>query len=182
MINACIFVFCCVYACVLMLVLLCLCFLLCLCLLCLWQFLAESSQTRITFDQWDSFLQFNDQVALDLSNYEDDGACKLSICLSVCLPFFFPFYILSSCTTSGLMYCTVLLWYGAILYTDVLCSDTVFLSSVAMPCCCGWMLWLLRSRNFCLFSWLLTSLIHEQTYDIICTCVEYHILCSMSWS
>ena len=32
---------------------------------------------RITLDQWDSFLQFNNTVKLDLSNHEDDGACKI---------------------------------------------------------------------------------------------------------
>ncbi|KAJ1424381.1 hypothetical protein B484DRAFT_451538 [Ochromonadaceae sp. CCMP2298] len=31
---------------------------------------------RITMDQWDSFLQFNLHVQADLSNFEDDGACK----------------------------------------------------------------------------------------------------------
>lgn len=31
---------------------------------------------RITLDQWDSFLQFNLIVKRDLSNHEDDGACK----------------------------------------------------------------------------------------------------------
>jgi hypothetical protein len=33
---------------------------------------------RITLDQWDSFLQFQYSVALDLSNYDEDGACKKS--------------------------------------------------------------------------------------------------------
>lgn len=40
------------------------------------EFLTSSSQSRITTDQWDSFLQFNNQVAPDLSNYEEDGACE----------------------------------------------------------------------------------------------------------
>jgi hypothetical protein len=41
-------------------------------------FLNQSSQhARITMDQWDSFLQFNHTVALDISNIVDDGACKL---------------------------------------------------------------------------------------------------------
>jgi len=41
------------------------------------EFLTSSSQSRITTDQWDSFLQFNNQVAHDLSNYEEDGAWPL---------------------------------------------------------------------------------------------------------
>lgn len=40
-------------------------------------FLHGSSHQRITLDQWDSFLQFNYLVKLDLSNHEDDGACQL---------------------------------------------------------------------------------------------------------
>jgi hypothetical protein len=59
------------------------CLYLCICACCE-QFLASSSQSRITFDQWDSFLQFNELVALDLSNYEDDGACKLNSSFTCC--------------------------------------------------------------------------------------------------
>lgn len=40
------------------------------------EFLGSSSQSRITTDQWDSFLQFNNLVKVDLSDYEEDGACK----------------------------------------------------------------------------------------------------------
>jgi hypothetical protein len=40
-------------------------------------FLNKNTQhQRITLDQWDSFLQFNQIALLDLSNVEDDGACK----------------------------------------------------------------------------------------------------------
>ncbi len=39
-------------------------------------FLQQCSHTRITLDQWESFLQFNHTVKADLSNWEDDGACK----------------------------------------------------------------------------------------------------------
>ena len=41
------------------------------------QFLEVSHHNRITLDQWDSFLQFQSSIATDLSNYDDDGACKL---------------------------------------------------------------------------------------------------------
>lgn len=41
------------------------------------EFLGSSSQSRITTDQWDSFLQFNSQVKADLSDYEEDGAWPL---------------------------------------------------------------------------------------------------------
>ena len=37
---------------------------------------ASAAHTRITLDQWESFLQFNDNVLVDLSNYEEDNACK----------------------------------------------------------------------------------------------------------
>jgi hypothetical protein len=40
------------------------------------QFLESCSHQRITLDQWDSFLQFNHAVNADLSNLEEDGACK----------------------------------------------------------------------------------------------------------
>ncbi len=43
------------------------------------QFLQSSSHQRITLDQWDSFLQFNHIIKSDLSNHEDDGACKFNI-------------------------------------------------------------------------------------------------------
>lgn len=39
-------------------------------------FLETTAHQRITLDQWDSFLQFNNNVKVDLSNHEDDGACK----------------------------------------------------------------------------------------------------------
>ncbi len=39
------------------------------------QFLDGSAHQRITLDQWDSFLQFNHVIKVDLSNHEDDGAC-----------------------------------------------------------------------------------------------------------
>jgi hypothetical protein len=35
-------------------------------------------EQRITLDQWESFLQFNNSINVDLSNFEDDGACKCS--------------------------------------------------------------------------------------------------------
>lgn len=40
------------------------------------EFLETANEKRITMDQWDSFLQFNYTVNYDLSNHEDDGACK----------------------------------------------------------------------------------------------------------
>lgn len=40
------------------------------------EFLQTSKEQRITLDQWESFLQFNHVVKVDLSNFEDDGACK----------------------------------------------------------------------------------------------------------
>jgi hypothetical protein len=40
------------------------------------EFLQQCSHQRITLDQWESFLQFNNVVKVDLSNWEDDGACK----------------------------------------------------------------------------------------------------------
>ena len=41
------------------------------------EYLQQCKHTRITLDQWESFLQFNQNVNVDLSNFEDDGACKL---------------------------------------------------------------------------------------------------------
>lgn len=43
------------------------------------EFLAQCNHSRITLDQWDSFLLFNHSVQLDLTNFEDDGACKSTI-------------------------------------------------------------------------------------------------------
>jgi hypothetical protein len=40
------------------------------------EFLQQCSETRITLDQWESFLQFNIKIKVDLSDFEDDGACK----------------------------------------------------------------------------------------------------------
>jgi hypothetical protein len=40
------------------------------------EFLSQCNHNRITLDQWDSFLQFNHNVKYDLSNLEEDGACK----------------------------------------------------------------------------------------------------------
>ena len=41
------------------------------------EFLQTSTTVRVTLDQWDSFLQFNHIVSIDLKNYEDDGAWPL---------------------------------------------------------------------------------------------------------
>lgn len=41
------------------------------------QFLQSCSHQRITLDQWDSFLQLNYTVGLDLSNWDDNGAWPL---------------------------------------------------------------------------------------------------------
>ena len=41
------------------------------------KFLESTAHQRITLDQWDSFLHFNHQIKEDMSNLEDDGACKL---------------------------------------------------------------------------------------------------------
>jgi len=40
-------------------------------------FLKTCNTTRITLDQWDSFLQFNFVVNVDLKNCEEDGAWPL---------------------------------------------------------------------------------------------------------
>jgi hypothetical protein len=48
-----------------------------------WQFLEIASQTVITLDQWDSFLQFNDSVDVALSQYNDDAACRPLPCSSL---------------------------------------------------------------------------------------------------
>ena len=45
------------------------------------EFLKVCSHQRITLDQWDSFLQFQYNVAVDLSNYDEDGACTCCDCL-----------------------------------------------------------------------------------------------------
>jgi len=42
------------------------------------EFLKGCNHQRITLDQWDSFLQFQQTVPLDLTNYDEDGACKYS--------------------------------------------------------------------------------------------------------
>jgi hypothetical protein len=39
------------------------------------QFLEVTSQSVITLDQWESFLQFNESVDVNLSQYNDDAAC-----------------------------------------------------------------------------------------------------------
>eukprot|EP01035_Chromulina_nebulosa_P021090 gene21090-27331_t len=41
------------------------------------EYLTNCSHTRITLDQWDSFLQFNYSIDIDITNYEDDGAWPL---------------------------------------------------------------------------------------------------------
>ena len=43
------------------------------------EFLSGCTHQRITLDQWDSFLQFQYSIQLDLSNYDEDGACKSSL-------------------------------------------------------------------------------------------------------
>ena len=40
-------------------------------------FLENSSTTRVTLDQWCSFLEFSDTVAPDFEGYEEDGAWPL---------------------------------------------------------------------------------------------------------
>ena len=40
--------------------------------------------TRITLDQWESFLLFNKNVQVDLSNYEEDGACECGVIILPC--------------------------------------------------------------------------------------------------
>ena len=42
-------------------------------------FLETTTHQRITLDQWDSFLQFNHAVKVDLSNHDDNGACKTNL-------------------------------------------------------------------------------------------------------
>jgi hypothetical protein len=41
------------------------------------QFLEGTTHAKITLDQWDSFLQFNGSINLNLSNHDDDGAWPL---------------------------------------------------------------------------------------------------------
>jgi hypothetical protein len=41
------------------------------------QFLESQGDLRITLDQWESFLQFNQAIRLDLTNWEDGGAWPL---------------------------------------------------------------------------------------------------------
>jgi len=41
------------------------------------QFLEGTAHSKITLDQWDSFLQFNGSINLNLSNHDDDGAWPL---------------------------------------------------------------------------------------------------------
>lgn len=43
------------------------------------QFLETQGDLRITLDQWESFLQFNQAIRLDLTNWEEGGACKCLI-------------------------------------------------------------------------------------------------------
>ena len=49
------------------------------------EFLQQCNHTRITLDQWDSFLQFNYTIKVDLSNVEEDGACKCFLVLTYIL-------------------------------------------------------------------------------------------------
>lgn len=39
------------------------------------EFLDSQGDLRITLDQWESFLTFNSAIRLDLSNWEEGGAC-----------------------------------------------------------------------------------------------------------
>lgn len=41
-------------------------------------FLETTAHQRITLDQWDTFLNFNNKVNVDLSNASEDAACKYS--------------------------------------------------------------------------------------------------------
>jgi len=41
------------------------------------KFLEGSATTRVTLDQWCSFLEFSDKVGLDFAEYEEDGAWPL---------------------------------------------------------------------------------------------------------
>ena len=43
------------------------------------KYLQGCSHQRISLDQWDSFLQFNQAVKVDLSNYDEDGAWPLML-------------------------------------------------------------------------------------------------------
>ena len=42
-------------------------------------FLNQSNHQRITLDQWESFLQFQSTVKIDLAGYSDDSACECSL-------------------------------------------------------------------------------------------------------
>lgn len=46
------------------------------------EFLESCGHTIITFDQWDSFLPFNDSVKVNLDGYKDEDACKSLLYLS----------------------------------------------------------------------------------------------------
>jgi len=43
------------------------------------KYLQGCNHQRISLDQWDSFLQFNQSVKIDLSNYDEDGAWPLML-------------------------------------------------------------------------------------------------------
>ena len=60
-------------------------------------FLQTCTHQRITLDQWDSFLQFQSTVNLDLTNYDEDGACKYYVLQHVLCTCFFRYFCYFHC-------------------------------------------------------------------------------------
>ena len=54
------------------------------------------TSNRITLDQWDSFLLFNSTVKVDLSDYDENGACKCYIEYDVIYVFYIYYLLLFS--------------------------------------------------------------------------------------
>ena len=92
------------------------------------EFLVTAAHQRITLDQWDSFLQFQSSVNLDLGNYDEDGACKLIFfvffCVFLCLCVFFVFFLFMF-YFGVFFWCSVLLYY---LIFDILLLALLFSS------------------------------------------------------
>ena len=40
------------------------------------------ANTRVTFDQWSSFLEFSNTVSSDFDGYDEDGACEFFVAFS----------------------------------------------------------------------------------------------------
>ena len=66
------------------------------------RFLSTVSKPRVTFDEWTSFLSFQ-SVSVDLSGYDEDGACTHYMSL-----LFYPTYFLHSLLSSILCFICVI--------------------------------------------------------------------------